>query len=42
MGWNIKNLKGPLYEKIENSYVYLVHSYYVPVTNLRFQLPTMV
>ena len=32
MGWNIiKNLKGPLYEKIENSYVYLVHSYYVPV-----------
>ena len=34
MGWNIiKNLKGPLYEKIENSYVYLVHSYYVPVIN---------
>ena len=32
MGWNIiKNLKGPLYEKIENSYVYLVHSYYVPI-----------
>ena len=32
MGWNtIKNLKGPLYKKIENSYVYLVHSYYVPL-----------
>lgn len=32
MGWNtIENLKGPLYKKIDNSYVYLVHSYYVPI-----------
>ena len=32
MGWNtIENLKGPLYKNIDNSYVYLVHSYYVPI-----------
>ena len=32
MGWNIiKNLKGPLFKKIQISYVYLVHSYYVPI-----------
>ena len=33
MGWNtIQNLKGPLYKGIEEgSFVYFVHSYYVPV-----------
>lgn len=33
MGWNtIENLKGPLFKNIpEKSYMYLVHSYYVPL-----------
>ena len=35
MGWNtVSNLKSPLFEGIsENEYMYLVHSYYVPVCN---------
>lgn len=34
MGWNtIYNLKSPLFKEIkENEYMYLVHSYYAPVT----------
>ncbi|WP_203295700.1 imidazole glycerol phosphate synthase subunit HisH [Luteirhabdus pelagi] len=33
MGWNtVSNLKSPLFKKIEeNSYMYLVHSYYAPI-----------
>jgi imidazole glycerol-phosphate synthase subunit HisH len=35
MGWNtVSNLKSPLFEGIsENEYMYLVHSYYVPICN---------
>lgn len=35
IGWNqIADLKGDLFEKIdENEYMYLVHSYYVPLNN---------
>ena len=33
MGWNsLQNLRGPLFDSInENTYMYLVHSYYAPV-----------
>ena len=43
MGWNIiKNLKGPLYEKIENS-MYISYTVIMCLlSNIQFQLPTMV
>ena len=35
MGWNtISNLKGQLFNDVsENEYMYLIHSYYVPLIN---------
>lgn len=34
IGWNkIENLKGALFEGLENDFIYLVHSYYAPVSD---------
>lgn len=34
IGWNkIENLKGDLFEGLENDFIYLVHSYYAPISD---------